>query len=143
MSYYVEDPTEAELAKAYNHSDRIGGLDIYVIFRFLGVHSHMFGYPNEEAYHGHPLASRGLRSFGIYEVGESSWIARMEHMNSVHPAHTQEMFDSLRHLIFGFHDSTFEILARQFDVELMSDDWNRVKVFSRMRELLRPYDDEC
>lgn len=142
MSYWVAQPTEIELAKARSHPDRTDGPDVYAIFCFRGVHSHMFGYPNEEAYDGHPLTSRGLRPFGIYEVGKSSWIARMEHMNSVHPAHTKDMFDSLRHLVFGFHDSTFEILTREFDLDLMNDHSNRINVFPRMRELLRPLNEE-
>jgi|GEM_PF-5619373 len=61
----------------------------------------------------------------------------MERMNSVHPAHTKEMFNSLRHFIFGFHDSTFEILARSVELELMNDHESCNHVFTRMRELLR------
>ena len=51
-----------------------------------------------------------------FEVKESSWIRRLERMNSVHPYHRPETFWQLRHLIFAFHDSTFECVCRGFDV---------------------------
>ncbi len=85
---------------------------------------------------GHPLAARGYRAFAIYEIKQSTWIAQMEQMNRVHPSHNKELFDGLRHFIFGFHDSTFEILARDFQLELMCDQWDRAHVIPRMWELL-------
>jgi hypothetical protein len=50
-------------------------------------YAHMFGPPNDGAFSGHPLASRGLRPYGAFEVKDSSWIRRLERMNSVHPHH--------------------------------------------------------
>src|ERR1700693_5350815 len=47
----------------------------------------VFGAPNDEAFAGHPLASRGLRPYGAFEVQQSSWIRALERMNSVHPRH--------------------------------------------------------
>lgn len=60
----------------------------------------------------------------------------MERMNRVHRAHKKELFDGLRHFIFGFHDSTFEIVGEDFQFELKNDDWHRAHVLSRMRALL-------
>lgn len=70
------------------------------------------GAPNDEAFEGHPLASRGLRPYAAYEVRDSSWVRTLERMNSVHPSHSPAPFRSLRHYVFAFHDSTFECVAR-------------------------------
>ena len=87
------------------------------IVRFVHAYAHMFGPPNDEAFGGHPLASRGVEPYGAYEVRLSSWIRALERMNSVHPYHQTSMFDDLRHFIFMFHDSTFECVAKDFQVE--------------------------
>ena len=77
--------------------------------------AHMFGPPNDEAFNGHPLAARGLAPYGVFEVQNSSWIRSLERMNSVHPHHSPALFEDYRHLIFTFHDSTFECIATGFD----------------------------
>jgi hypothetical protein len=41
-------------------------------------------------------------------------------MNSVHPYHKPERFWELQHLIFSFHDSTFECICRGFEVKTRS-----------------------
>jgi hypothetical protein len=76
--------------------------------------AHMFGPPNDEAFSGHPLASRGLRPYSAFEVTDSSWVRILERMNSVHPWHRAESFWVQRHLVFTFHDSTFECVCRSF-----------------------------
>jgi hypothetical protein len=88
------------------------------IVRFTRCYAHMFGPPNDEAFSGHPLASRGLHPHGAYEVQHSSWIRRLERMNSVHQHHRPEAFLKLRHLIFAFHDTTFECVCEAFDVRI-------------------------
>lgn len=80
----------------------------------------MFGGPNDEAFDGHPLAARGLTPYGVFEVKDSSWIRKLERMNSVHPMHNRELFlKRLRHFIFAFHDSTFECVAERFEFDLI------------------------
>jgi hypothetical protein len=88
------------------------------IVSFSFCYAYMFGPPNDEAFTGHPLAARGLEPYGAFEVEHSSWIRRLERMNSVHPSHRPERFWKLRHLIFTFHDSTFECVCDGFDVRL-------------------------
>lgn len=75
-----------------------------------------FGGPNDEALDGHPLYSRGLEPYDVFEVINSSWIRSMERMNSVHPSHNPARFQRLKHYIFTFHDSTFECIAEGFAV---------------------------
>ena len=88
------------------------------IVRFHGVKASMFGPPNDEAFAGHPLASRGLRPYGAFEVLDSSWVRRLERMNAVHPQHRPESYLKYRHVVLTFHDSVFECVARSYACEL-------------------------
>jgi hypothetical protein len=89
------------------------------IVRFDWVTASMFGPPNDEAFAGHPLASRGLRPYGAFEVLDSSWVRRLERMNSVHPQHRPESYSDRRHFVLTFHDSVFECVARSYACELV------------------------
>jgi hypothetical protein len=95
------------------------------IVRFRSPRAHYFGPPNDEAFGGHPLASRGLRPYGAFEVQDSSWIRHLERMNSIHPGHRPELFAGLRHLVFSFHDSTFECIAEGFEVAVQRGSMDR------------------
>ncbi len=85
---------------------------------FERPYAHMFGPPNDEAFSGHPLADRGLSSYSAWEVRDSSWIRRLERMNSVHPYRNTSNFERLRHFIFAFHDTTFECVAWRYKAHL-------------------------
>jgi hypothetical protein len=92
-----------------------------VLLRFEGVHSMMFGSPNDEALHGHPLADRGLDAYAAHRVLNSSWIRGLERMNRVHPMHSASGFSRLSHFILTFHDSTFEcVCSREPEVGVTS-----------------------
>ena len=78
---------------------------------FSGLYALYLGAPNEEAFEGHPLASRGLLPWGAFEIRQSSWIRAPEWMNRVHPHHRPKAFASLRHFVLSFHDTTFESVA--------------------------------
>jgi hypothetical protein len=88
--------------------------DPVAIVDFVGTTAHYFGPPNDEAFSGHPLASRGLSPCGAFEVLDSSWIRLLIEMNSVHSHHSPKLFEYLRHFIFTFHDDTFECVAGDF-----------------------------
>lgn len=90
--------------------------DEVALVTFHQCYAKMFGPPNEEAFHGHPLSQRGLEPFGSYEIKCSSWIRELSEMNSVHPHHRPEFFEKLRHFILSFHDSTLECAAQEFSV---------------------------
>ena len=75
------------------------------------------GMPNDEAFHGHPLAGRGLRVYGAFEIVNSGWIAELAAINAVHPKDDPATWSGLTHFILGFHDSTFECVALRFRVE--------------------------
>ena len=104
------------------------------IVRFDLPFAHMFGPPNDEAFHGHPLAARGLTPYGAFEVLDSSWVRALERMNSVHARHDRDWFlEGKRHFVFAFHDSTFECIAKNYVVERLRG--SLVLGFDRMREL--------
>ncbi len=88
--------------------------------RFKLPSAHLFGPPNDEAFAGHPLAPRGLHPYAAFEVHNSSWIRKLERMNSVHPRHNRDhFFEGLRHFVFAFHDSTFECVADGFEFQIL------------------------
>jgi len=102
-------------------SVRIVGYDseeTLAVVRFEDCYAHMFGPPNDEAFTGHPLSSRGLHPYGAFQVENSSWIRTLIRMNSVRPQHTPALFSKDKHYIFSFHDSTFECVAKGYKIEL-------------------------
>lgn len=105
------------------------------LVRFNGSMAHMFGPPNDEAFTGHPLASRGLHPYGAFRIEESSWIRKLERMNSVHEHHRPDRFWFLQHLVFAFHDSTFECICQKFDVT--TDQGSIHSMIPKMARLLR------
>lgn len=73
-----------------------------------------FGYPNDEALHGHPLYKYGLSFYGIYEVQNSLWIEEIKNVNKVHPGHRDSMYSAFKHFIITYKDNTLEVLSEQF-----------------------------
>jgi hypothetical protein len=102
---------------------------------FASPCAHFFGPPNDEAFTGHPLAPRGLHPYAAFEVKSSSWVRRLERMNAVHPYHRPELFASLRHFVFSFHDSTFECVADGFQVSIVRGSIR--SAVQKMTEMLR------
>ena len=77
-----------------------------------------FGYPNEEAIHGHPLYSQGLEQCSFYEVLNPTWLAEINDQNRVSFQKWEGY--SARHFIVTFHDSTFECLARCMEIAVVN-----------------------
>lgn len=90
--------------------------ELVALVRFHGCIAHLWGPPNDEAFSGHPLASRGLQPYGIFRIENSSWIRKLERMNRMHRLHKPERYWQRQHLIFTFHDSTFECVCNTFEV---------------------------
>jgi len=126
VGYYVSvrdpswDGTYARLVDPQTNADPVA------VVTFPLYCATMFGPPNDEAFAGHPLASRGLRPYGAFEVHDSSWIHQLERMNSVHPLHRRERYLELRHVILSFHDSTFECVAERYEVSVHAGPLGRV-----------------
>ena len=103
------------------HSSR-GGEDRGVAWAlFRGVASFSLGSPNDETLSGHPLYGSGLRFYAAHEVINSVAIKQLETLNRVHPRHNPSRFESLRHFVLAFHDSTFECICADFEVGKSTD----------------------
>ena len=111
LAYYLQNtPGGWDGTSVKILSEHPGGEPVALV-SFTYPYAHMFGPPNDEAFEGHPLESRGLRS---YEVRDSSWVRQLERMNSVHEHHEPQRFSEYRHFVFAFHDTTFECIAENF-----------------------------
>lgn len=108
--------------------------DQLALVRFSCCYASNFGPPNDEAFTGHPLADRGLEPYGAFLIESSSWIRRLERMNSVHPYHKPERFWERKHYVLSFHDSTFECVADDYTVEIHESSLK--KILPLMMELL-------
>lgn len=95
------------------------------IVEFIRCSTTKFGYPNDEAIGGHPLSSKGLEAYDIFEVLNSSWIIEQEKQNRISfPDRTHMSWK--RHFIFTFHDSTFECLAQDIKLTISEDSYERI-----------------
>lgn len=119
LAYYLQNTPEGWDGT----SVKIVGLDSedesVAIVTFENCYAHMFGPPNDEVFSGHPLSNRGLEPYSAYEVRKSSWIRKLERMNSVHEYHDKRQFMKYKkHFVFSFHDTTFECVAETFKFEI-------------------------
>ena len=119
VAYYLEDVPPGWDSQSVPVVGPENATEPIAIIQFAQCYAHMFGPPNDEAFSGHPLASRGLHAHGSFEVHHSSWIRRLERMNSVHPHHRSKSFSKRRHLVLAFHDTTFECVCDGFEVRLV------------------------
>jgi hypothetical protein len=87
--------------------------------RFDRPYAHFLGPPDEEVVHTHPYARLGLSPCSAFEAEQSDWIAEMRARSRQGRPQAEARFDSLRHFIFTFHDTTFEILANGFEFEIL------------------------
>jgi hypothetical protein len=113
-----------------------------VIIEFRDVVSSYFGAPNDEAFQGHPLAERGLRPYSAAKIENSSWIHRLERMNSVHPYHRPDAFWARSHYVFTFHDSTFECVADKLAVHPVPGPMSAIaaEIYRRLFRAAQPPD---
>jgi hypothetical protein len=116
LAYYLEERSDEWDGSTVRMLDPIASDQPIAIVRFDHCMAHMFGPPNDEAFEGHPLAARGLEPYDAFRIDDSSWIRRLERMNSVHQYHDPKRFWELQHLVFAFHDSTFECVCKSFEI---------------------------
>jgi hypothetical protein len=89
------------------------------IVEFERVTAHRFGTPNDEVLHGHPLFGRGLRAYGAHKVVNSTWLAELQRINSVHAGYDPAHWSDRVHYLLSFHDETFECIAGSHAVEVV------------------------
>lgn len=105
-----------------------------VVFR--QCYASHFGPPNDDAFASHPLADRGLRPYGAFQVENSAWLRGLEMRNRGHPRHDPLMFQQLRHWVWTFHDSVLECGAVSY-VALEVHGRRPEDLLPRMQALLR------
>lgn len=115
LAYYIQDTPEDWDGSSVRIVDEASNEPVAILEIKICYH-YMFGWPNDEAFSGHPLAKRGLTPYGAFEVQDSSWIRQLERLNSVHPYHKPERYWRSHHYVFSFHDSTFECVADGFNI---------------------------
>lgn len=118
LLYYIDQYTYNNISFPVPR-DIEGDLGVATLY-FTGVYNMQFGSPSNESISGHRYHNFGLRSYVFYQVENSEWIREVEKMNSVHPYHSKERYTVLNHYLIGFHDSVFECIAKQFDVEFFN-----------------------
>ena len=118
LAYYLEDtPADWDGSAVRMVGPESSGEPLAIV-QLFGCYATMFGPPNDEAFAGHPLSARGLEPYSVCRVEPSSWIRKLTRMNSVHPSHSDSSFERYQHLVFAFHDSTFEAICSGFRVTL-------------------------
>lgn len=121
LAYYLEEPIAGWDGSTARMVDENSKDMPCALVRFSLPYAQMFGPPGDESFRAHPLAARGLRPYGVFEVRYSSWIRRLERMNSVHPYHDPRRFAAYKHFVFAFHDTTFECVAEGFELSVLRD----------------------
>jgi hypothetical protein len=102
---------ESRLLCAYYVSHVASLQNSVAVLKFEGVLQFRFGYPNDEALGGHPLAKYGLGCYNAYTVENSPLIAEIENQNRVHIHHKRVTYRNRRHWIMAFHDEMLEVVA--------------------------------
>ncbi len=87
LAYYLQETPNGSDGTRVRVIGPTGVSEPIALVLFERCYASMFGPPNDEAFQGHPLASRGLVPYRVFEVRESSWIRALERMNSVHEHH--------------------------------------------------------
>lgn len=81
------------------------------VAELVGCISVRFGFPNDEALHGHRLYGAGLGYYRLHEVGNSAWLVELRAIEAVHDRAPEVPFANARHFVLTFHDSTVEAIA--------------------------------
>ena len=100
----------------------VAGRDLTIIATFPSCVAQLFGMPDAKSLAKHPLALRGLRPCGAFEVQDSSWVRALESRDG--PA-------KRKHFIFTFRDSVFECVAGDIAAELIREEDDTIKLMSR------------
>ena len=104
-------------------SDKITSL---ALVEFEHCTSAKLGSPNDEVFEGHPLYGKGLELYAPMQIMNSNWVKEIQNINSVHSNYNTENRKNTKHFFFGFHDTTFECIARSFKIELHQTSFNNL-----------------
>ena len=77
-----------------------------------------FGIANDEVFSGLPLWNKGLESYAAHIIENSTWINEIKKINKVHPGYSEDMWKDDNHFALLFHDEIFEVIAKDYKIEL-------------------------
>lgn len=92
--------------------------DQLAVVEFERCVSAKLGSPNDEVNHGHPLNGKGFEGYRALRIEHSPWLAELRAINAVHECFNPGHWDGMTHYVFGFHDSTFECVAKSYKYEI-------------------------
>lgn len=118
----VENPLPIVLAKdgtlVLSYLAWLGRKHSHIIVTFHVAFGHRFGPPDRRGAAAHPLAARGLKPDGAFEVKDSSW--------------ARGAFGGKgRHYLFTFRDAAFECVAEGYGAETIEEDADVVRLMAR------------
>lgn len=90
------------------------GIDKIVRFHFKKYNKFQFGKLEMSKLEEHPYFDLGLEPHNIYEVINSDWIPESENQSTSK--------SELKHLIFTFKDSYFEIISTEYKIILKTEE---------------------
>ncbi|HEX4048859.1 MAG TPA: hypothetical protein VH309_13530 [Elusimicrobiota bacterium] len=118
----AENPLPIVLAKdgtvVLSYMAFVARKDAHIIVSFHVAFAHRFGPPDRRGLAAHPLAARGLKPDGAFEVKDSSWSREFPGGKG-------------RHYVFAFRDGVFECLAEGYGSETIDEDDDAVRLMAR------------
>ncbi|MBI2387640.1 MAG: hypothetical protein HYV14_16765 [Elusimicrobia bacterium] len=100
----------------------VAGRELTVVATFPACAATLFGEPRAKTLAKHPLAERGLKPHGAFEIRDSSWARALE---------ARDGAGRKKHFVFTFRDSVFECVAADIGVELIREDDDTIKLMSK------------
>jgi DNA-binding transcriptional regulator YhcF (GntR family) len=100
--------TEGRTLFAFHRSDDD---DTVRVAEFLGCTSVRFGFPHDEALPGHPLTPHRLSCYAAHEVIHSEWLNELRTIERRHPQSQAMPFETSKHWMLTFQDTTLEAIA--------------------------------
>jgi hypothetical protein len=95
-----------------------------------------FGIANDEVFDGLPLWDKGLESYAAHIIENSSWIDELKQIHKVHHRYSEENWKNEKHFTLLFHDEIFEIVAKDYKIEMFKTTFTNlaVEVAERMNK---------
>jgi len=118
----VEHPLPVVLAKdgtvVLSYMAWLGRKRSHVLLSFHTSFAHRLGPPGRRGLASHPLAARGLKPDGAFEVKDSAWV--------------RDSFGGKgKHYAFAFEDALFECVAEGYGSETVDEDADVVRLMAR------------
>ena len=118
----VENPLPIVLAKdgtvVLSYMAWLGRKHSHIVVSFHVAFGHRFGPPDRRGLAAHPLAARGLKADGVFEVKDSSWVRG-------------SFGGKGKHYVFTFRDVMFECVAEGYGSETIDENDDAVRVMAR------------